>query len=112
MVAHDITPGEQAPWPVACTLTAADLAARGSRWEQLAAGAMTGRAETGRGLRLSFRREPGTEEELRALAAAENRCCPWAAWAVRADAGQIVLDVRAATPEGIATLHGMFTGWA
>jgi hypothetical protein len=71
---------------------------------------MTGRAETGHGLRLSFRRDPGTEEKLRALAAAENECCPWAAWAVRAHAGQIVLDVRAATPEGIATLHSMFAG--
>lgn len=110
MIPDHIAPGEEGSVPVACTLTAAGLAAQGSRWEQLAAGAMTGRAETGHGLRLSFRPEPGTEKELRALAAAESRCCPWAAWTVRASAGQIVLDVRAATPEGITTLHGMFTG--
>ena len=111
MTAHDADAGGQAgPVPVACTLGPADLAAQCSRWERLAARAMTGRAQTADGLRLRFRREPGTEEELRALAAAENECCPWAAWTVWADAGQIVLDVRSASAQGIATLHGMFTG--
>jgi hypothetical protein len=102
--------GQDDPAPVACALGPADLAAQYSRWERLAARAMTGRAPTTGGLRLCFRREPGTEEELRALAAVENECCPWATWAVRADAGQIVLDVRSASPEGVAVLHGMFTG--
>ena len=111
MTANDARTGRQAdPAAVACALSSADLAAQYSRWEQLAARAMTGRAETADGLRLCFRREPGAEEELRALAAAENECCPWAAWTVRADAGQIVLDVRSASAEGVATLHGMFTG--
>jgi hypothetical protein len=104
------TSGQDSPVAVACTLGSADLAAQRSRWEQLAARAMTGRAETADGLRLCFRREPGAEEEVRALAAAENECCPWAAWSVRADAGHIVLDVRSASAAGIATLHGMFTG--
>jgi hypothetical protein len=94
--------------PVACALSPADLAAQGSRWEQLAARALTGRAETADGLRLCFRREPGVEEELRALVTAENECCPWAAWTVRAAAGQVVLDIRS-TAEGIAILRGMFT---
>ena len=111
MTVHDAGTGGQAgPVPVACALGSADLAAQCSRWEQLAARAMTGRTETADGLRLRFRREPGAEQELRALAAAENECCPWAAWMVRADAGQIVLDVRSASAEGIAALHGMFTG--
>ena len=104
------TGGQADPVPVACALSSADLTAQCSRWEQLTARAMAGRAETADGLRLCFRREPGAEEELRALAAAENECCPWAAWTVRADAGQIVLDVRSASAEGVATLHGMFTG--
>jgi hypothetical protein len=111
MTAHDARSGGQAdPVAVACTLSSADLAAQSSRWERLTARAMTRRAETADGLRLCFRREPGAEEELRALAAAENECCPWAAWTVRADAGQIVLDVRSASAEGIAALHGMLTG--
>ena len=93
--------------PVACTLTPAGLAARGRRWEKLVAQAMSGRAETPDGLRLCFRGEPGDEEELRALAAAETECCPWATWTVERDAGTIVLDIRSTT-EGVATLHEMF----
>ena len=95
--------------PVACSLTLAGLAEQAGRWERLAARAMTGFAETGDGLRLSFRPEPGTEAELRALAGVETRCCPWATWTVRASATQVVLDVRSAG-DGVATLHAMFTG--
>ena len=95
--------------PVACTLTSADLAAQSQRWERLAARALTGRTETADGLRMSFRPEPGAEEELRALVAVENECCRWADWTVEVDDGQIVLAVRAAG-DGITALHGMFAG--
>ena len=92
---------------VACTLSSAGLAAQAGRWERLIARAMTERAETADGLRVSFRPEPGVEEELRRLVAVENECCSWAAWAVEANAGATVLDVRSTGP-GLATLHGMF----
>jgi hypothetical protein len=95
--------------PVACSLTPTDLARQGDRWERLAARALTERAETEHGLRLSFRPEPGAENELRQLAAVENECCRWARWVVDVRAGQIVLDVRA-DGDGIAALHSMFTG--
>src|SRR5580704_11036257 len=94
--------------PVACTLTPADLAAQGGRWQRLAARAMTGRAETDHGLRVDFCPGPGVEDELRALVAVENDCCPWAVWAVQAGSGRLVLDVRSAG-DGIVTLHSMFT---
>ena len=111
MTARDSSAGGPAGTvPVACTLSSAGLATRSSRWEQLVARAMTGRAETADGLRLYFRPEPGAGDELRALAAAESECCPWAAWAVREDAGHLVLDVRSASADGISALHGMFTG--
>jgi hypothetical protein len=93
--------------PVTCTLTPAGLAAQADRWQQLLARAMTGRAETENGLLVSFRSEPGAEEELRRLVAVESECCRWAAWAVEARTGTIVLDVRS-TGVGVATLHGMF----
>jgi len=93
--------------PVACCLTPADLAAQAASWERLIAGTLTERTETPDGLRLSFRLEPGVEDELRRLVAVENECCPWAAWAVETNAGAPVLDVRSTGP-GIATLHGMF----
>src|SRR5215470_3439165 len=95
--------------PVACTLTTADLAEQTERWERLAEQALTESAQTERGLRLSFRPEPGAEEELRQLVAVENECCRWATWTVQASAGRIVLDVRS-TGDGIAALHTMFTG--
>jgi MerR family transcriptional regulator, copper efflux regulator len=93
--------------PVACTLTSAGLAAQAERWERLIARAMTEHAERADGLRLSFRPEPGVEEELRRLVAVENECCPWATWAVETVAGATVLDVRSTGP-GLAALHGMF----
>jgi MerR family copper efflux transcriptional regulator len=104
-------PGQDNPatTPVACSLTQAGLVEQAGRWKQLAAGAMTGREQTGRGIRVSFRRGPGTEEELRALVAAETECCPWATWTVHADGAQLVLDVRSAGG-GVAALHAMFTG--
>ena len=91
--------------PVACTLGVAGLAAQGRRWERLMARALTGRAETADGLRLTFR--PEAEDELRALVAVETGCCAWAAWTVEPTAGAVVLDVRSAD-EGVATLHSMF----
>ena len=93
---------------IACTLTSASLAAQASRWVRLAARAMTRRAETAHGLRIFFAPEPGAEEELRALVAVEKECCSWADWAVHADDGHLVLDVRA-TGAGVAALRGMFT---
>lgn len=95
--------------PVACTLTTAGLAEQSGRWERLAAQALTERAETEYGLRLSFRAEPGAEQELRQLVAVENQCCRWASWTVDTRAGQLVLDARSAG-DGIAALHNMFTG--
>lgn len=102
------TPSPPSP-PIACTLTAANLAEQAGRWKRLAARAMTGRAQTADGLRLSFRTGPGVEQELRELAAVETECCGWATWTVEPTAHQVVLDVRSAG-DGVATLHSMFTG--
>ncbi len=93
--------------PVACTLEAADQAAQGDRWTQLAARALIERAQTSQGLRISFRPEPGVEEELRKLVAIENRCCRWADWTTEASTREVVLNVRS-SGEGIAALHDMF----
>ena len=109
MATHEFAHDDTETTPVACNLTAADLAAQARRWVGLAARAMTGRTRTARGIRISFRPGPGAENELRSLAAVERECCPWAAWTVEASADQLVLDVRSAG-EGIAALHGMFAG--
>ncbi len=95
------------PVPIACTLTPADLAAQGRRWERLITGALTGQAEFADGLRLTFR--AGVADEVRALAAVEAECCPWATWRVEQAAGSVTLDVRS-PGDGAAVLHAMFTG--
>jgi hypothetical protein len=92
--------------PIACTLTPAGLSAQARRWERLIARAGTWRTETAAGLRICFR--PDAEDELRALAAVEAECCPWATWTVERTAGTVILDVRSSA-EGAAALHGMFT---
>jgi hypothetical protein len=94
--------------PVACSLGPAGLATQAQRWERLAALAMISRDNTAGGLRISFRTEPGAEDELRALAAIETECCPWATWTVRTGDGELILDVRSASADGVAALHGMF----
>src|SRR5712691_3378129 len=91
---------------VACTLSIRDLAAQADRWRALRAAAQTDRAETDDGLMLRFRPDPGVDAELRALAAAENECCSWARWDVRADTDGVVLHATS-TGEGVAALHGM-----
>jgi hypothetical protein len=106
---HHTTDADDSAAPIACTLTTAVRAAQVGRWARLAARAMTGRAETADGLRVAFRSVPGAEEELRSLAAVEQECCSWAAWTVETDDEQIVLAVHS-TGEGVAALHGMFTG--
>jgi MerR family transcriptional regulator, copper efflux regulator len=93
------------PVPIACTLTPADLAGQARRWQRLLGRALTGRTETADGLRLRFR--PEGETELRALAAVESECCPWARWTVTPGPGEVTLDVRA-PGEGAAVLHEMF----
>lgn len=90
---------------IACTLGVADLAGQARRWQRLMTRALTERAETADGLRLTFR--PEAEDELRALIAVETGCCAWATWTVGPAAGAVVLDVRSAD-EGVATLHTMF----
>jgi MerR family transcriptional regulator, copper efflux regulator len=89
--------------PIACALAPADLAGQARRWTRLIARSMTARAETAGGLR--FR--PEAEAELRALAAVESGCCPWASWTVTAGAGEVALDVQA-PGEGAAVLREMF----
>jgi len=99
---------KQTEVPVACSLTQADRVERGKRWRQLAAQAPPEVAATERGLRLTFRGEPGVDEELRELAALERVCCAFADWTVTAADGQVVLDVEGDGAEAVAAVRAMF----
>jgi hypothetical protein len=95
--------------PVACTLSATDLATQGERWRRLRAAEQTARIETDDGLRLVFRRSAGAEAELVALVSIERECCAWARWGVAGDGDALVLEVSS-SGDGIPVLHGMFAG--
>jgi hypothetical protein len=86
---------------IACTLNSSDLAGQGGRWRALP---LLQREETDDGLRVTFAREPGVEDELRALVAVENDCCRWARWEIE---NGVVL-VATSSGHGVPTLHGMF----
>jgi hypothetical protein len=86
---------------IACTLDGRGLAEQARRWRALP---LVAREETDAGLRLTFAREPGVEEELRALVAVETDCCRWAQW--RVEDGVVL--VATSSGHGVQTLHAMF----
>jgi hypothetical protein len=94
--------------PVVCSLDASSLRTQEQRWAALMRGAGTGRATSADGVTLTFRAEPDVERELRELVAAENECCAWARWEVRAlrDGGLVMH--AGATGDGVAVLQSMF----
>lgn len=100
--------GETESAPVACSLGQSDLAQRAGRWSELAARALAQVSQTERGLRLVFGAAPGVADELHALAAAERECCAFATWSVRADGGELVLEVSGDSPEAVTAVQGMF----
>ena len=79
--------------PIACTLDDRDRAQRRARWHVLSPVV----EQTPDGLRIAC----DNVTELRALAQLEQECCAFASW-------DVVLEVRAETPDGVAALHAMF----
>lgn len=95
--------------PIACSLRRDDLTERQLRWQALADRSIIDVTPSEHGLRLRFRPDPGVEAELRLLAALERDCCSFADWTVHADDAAAVIDVSAASPEGVAAVQEMFT---
>lgn len=84
--------------PVACSLSGEGIAERTARWHQAIDGAH--RTEIRDGLRLTLPAE--RVAEVAALAAAEERCCPFFDFRFHLDAQDLHLEVR--TPAGGAGL--------
>jgi hypothetical protein len=99
---------DQESTAIACSLGAADLAARRDRWLQLGERAGVDLLTTQNGLQLLFRAAPGVEGELRQLAELERDCCAFAEWFVQTRGEELVLDVTADSEVGIAAVQGMF----
>ena len=79
--------------PIACTLTAGEYAGRTRELAGLAARALRSRAPTADGERLRFTDTPETEQELRAVIAAESRCCAFLRMDLQRGDDGLVLDV-------------------
>jgi hypothetical protein len=96
------------PSPVlACSLTATDADERAERWRRLLDRSLLDRAATPRGLRLTFRPDPGVAAEVDALVAAERECCAFLTLTVERSDALIALDV-AAPDEAGAIVEAMF----
>jgi hypothetical protein len=96
------------PPPVACSLGQSDLAGRAGRWRTLTGRALSRVSPTPRGLLLVFGAGPGVADELEALAAMERDCCAFATWSVRADGGEITLEVSGDGDEAVTAIQSMF----
>ena len=107
---HGVDNSELAELPIACTLGPNDGAARLRRWEALSE---KGHPEAHRRRHLlEVRYEPklGVQEELDALVAAEQQCCPFVAWEVSQDEDHVVLRVAAdpGAPDDVAPIAALF----
>jgi hypothetical protein len=92
---------------IACSLTTDELPERRRRWRALTDRALAERTTIPAGVRLSFRPEPGVEEELVALAELERDCCGFASFDVNASPDRVTLDVTGAG-DGVAAVRELF----
>ena len=79
--------------PIACTLTPSAMTDRLAFIDALTSDALVAREVTPDGLRVRLRDEPGVEERLRELIAAESSCCAFLSFDLRRVDGELNLDV-------------------
>jgi hypothetical protein len=77
--------------PIACTLTGASLAERAAWLRRLGDAALVEGAREGNRLLLEFR--PEAADDVRELVRAENECCPFLGFEVRATEEAVGLTV-------------------
>src|SRR5437016_2473548 len=79
--------------PLACTLSAVERQARRA-WIGGLSEYLLSRAPTTDGALLRFRASPETEQQLRALVAAEARCCPFLDFELSSNESTLELTIR------------------
>jgi hypothetical protein len=79
--------------PIACTLTVPELSERRRRVAELADRSLMLREPLPEGVRLFFAADRATEREVRAVVAAEARCCSFLRLRLRRTGKALVLDV-------------------
>jgi hypothetical protein len=78
---------------IACTLSPAEHRQRTDELTALAARGLRSREQTADGLRLVFSDSAETDEDLRAVIAAEARCCPFLKLDLTRGAHDLVLEI-------------------
>jgi hypothetical protein len=79
--------------PIACTLTAADYAARTEDIAELTRRSLRSREPIPSGTRLTFEGGGDTERQLRDVIAAEARCCAFLRMDLRPSADALILEI-------------------
>jgi MerR family transcriptional regulator, copper efflux regulator len=85
--------GSMTDLPIACTLDANDLGDRLATVEALRRDALVGRTEIPGGVRMHLRNAPGIEARVRALAAAESRCCAFLNFRIETVDDELLLEI-------------------
>ena len=88
--------------PIACSLSATDLAERQRLWDALLKTSLLAREPIPGGLRLTVR--PGSGPQLHALIDLERDCCPWIRFAMNGESVTMT-----AAGDGEEALRQMFT---
>lgn len=96
--------------PLACTLGPDDGPARLNRWQRLHESAAPAARLIDGVLQVRYRPSTGVLEELEALAASEQVCCPFVTWSVTEEGGVPVLHVTSppGRPEAVVPIAAMF----
>jgi hypothetical protein len=82
--------------PIACTLDANELGDRLATVEALRRDALVGQTQIPGGLRMHLRNAPGIEARVRALAAAESRCCAFLTFRIESADDELLLEITGA----------------
>ncbi len=78
---------------IACTLSPADMAARGEELREISRAALTGRTREASGVRLVYRPSETTEAALGDLVRRERECCPFLDFRLDAHSERLTLEI-------------------
>lgn len=90
--------------PIACTLAPDRMRERMSLIDALASDALVAQEPIAGGVRVRFRDEPGIEQRVSELAAAESQCCAFLACNVYRDGQAVVLEMTG-SPEAQSAIR-------
>lgn len=110
MHSFDLVEASTRPLPLACDLGPKDGRTRLLRWQALRDRAAPAAQLRDGQLEVRYQPGPGVHEELRALANAEQECCPFVTWSVVELEGHPVLLVTspAESPEAVEPIAALF----